>query len=294
MLLFLWTNIEKHILQMTRTHTHRSYGRKYPIKFIFAHNIFIIDCQIYFLLHFCMLYVQTKNEIKWINTRLHHKKQQQQQTNRLSTAAPATMREKQTLFLTKNCRTFIKINVHLMSLFSWQSPRAVEAYFDEFNQNIFSKNYECINNECVCVCVEFFDRLLLSSLRFLTEILFNQEMKKRKSPEDIAICVVESETKTNICCYNFCELWMLVMCVCMCADWTYVRQAFFLRSSKELIYWLFVWLYSFDGFLLVYFSHFGSQIEKDVSDNLLEFKSKKCWTKFLKYCTPLWHLLCFN
>lgn len=41
---------QQNTLQMTQ----KKMIEKHPIKLIFAHNIFIIDCQIYFLLHFCM------------------------------------------------------------------------------------------------------------------------------------------------------------------------------------------------------------------------------------------------
>lgn len=181
---------------------------------------------------------------------LQRRLQQQQHTaNILTEGFNLEQRTKKTdfFFWTKNCRTFIKINVHLMSLFSWQSPRAVETFWRIWSKHISQKLWMYKQWANFSSATAF-----ISSLCFVTEILF--ESKKEPSyavlqHDGYVECMnrirdLTYEKKAHICCYNFCELWMLVM-------WTYVRQAFFFRPSKELIYWLFVWLYFADGFLFV-------------------------------------------
>lgn len=146
-----------------------------------------------------------------------------------------------------------------MSLFSWQSPRAVETFWRIWSKHIFQKLW--MYKRWVCVCAEFF--VCYCFHRFALWRKFYSIEKKEPSyallQHDGYVGSYESYTWPHIREKNA-HIFVVIIfasyeclsCACVCADWTYVRQAFFLRSSKELIYWLFVWFYSFGGLLLLY------------------------------------------
>lgn len=125
----------------------------------------------------------TKTQTRQPTDFLQQRLQQQQQhtatannknTNRRFQLGDENNKKKPEFFWTENCRTFIKINVHFMSLFSWQSPRAVETFWRIWSKHIFQKLW--MYKQWVCAC-RIFRLLLLSSLRFGTEIFIQSKGK---------------------------------------------------------------------------------------------------------------------